>query len=396
MPMMWPRSPTDRQVTPSRTMLARRGQNLVQNEGAALSTRCSSPGPGSYRGCHVHSPSARHPPRGAAARHGNGLPARGAGHDPPPRGSSPQDARTSRHPPRPEAVRNTPHHGSEQLAPRARPRPHPAPPRPPRRGRSGRRRRPRLGRARHRLHRRRRPRERPGTDGGLLLLAVHLRRRAGPGRRHRLHLGRDARRGDSGASVERLQSALNDRGAEPPVTGFFGSMTEAAVQDVQSSAGIAVDGVVGGDTRAALEGGSGSVDSSTATTSSTTSVSTGGASVSTASTSTSGNAIVDAAGTAVGTPYSWGESSLSGMDCSGLVAYAYGQAGIDVPRTSDQQAAAGTSISQSELQPGDLVVWPGHIAIYSGDGKIIDASGSKQQVVEREIWGNPTDFVTYR
>ena len=204
------------------------------------------------------------------------------------------------------------------------------------------------------------------------------------------------RRGDSGASVEQLQSALNDRGADLPVTGFFGSMTEDAVQDVQSSAGIAVDGVVGPDTRAALEGGSGSVDSSSEATISTTSAPAGGASVSTASTSTSGNAIVDAARTALGTPYAWGESSLSGMDCSGLVAYAYGQAGIDVPRTSSQQAAAGTSISKSELQPGDLVVWPGHIAIYSGDGKIIDASGSKQQVVEREIWGNPTDFVTYR
>ena len=204
------------------------------------------------------------------------------------------------------------------------------------------------------------------------------------------------RRGDSGASVEQLQSALNNRGADLPVTGFFGSMTEDAVQDVQSSAGIAVDGVVGADTRAALEGGSGSVDSSSEATISTTSAPAGGASVSTASTSTSGNAIVDAARTALGTPYAWGESSLSGMDCSGLVAYAYGQAGIDVPRTSSQQAAAGQSISQSELQPGDLVVWPGHVAIYSGDGKIIDASGSKQQVVEREIWGNPTDFVTYR
>ena len=204
------------------------------------------------------------------------------------------------------------------------------------------------------------------------------------------------RRGDSGASVEQLQSALNDRGADLPVTGFFGSMTEDAVQDVQSSAGIAVDGVVGADTRAALEGGSGSVDSDSEATISTTSAPAGGASVSTASTSTSGNAIVDAARTALGTPYAWGESSLSGMDCSGLVAYAYGQAGIDVPRTSSQQAAAGQSISQSELQPGDLVVWPGHVAIYSGDGKIIDASGSKQQVVEREIWGNPTDFVTYR
>ncbi|MFJ6043222.1 C40 family peptidase [Brachybacterium paraconglomeratum] len=204
------------------------------------------------------------------------------------------------------------------------------------------------------------------------------------------------RRGDSGASVEQLQSALNDRGADLPVTGFFGSMTEDAVQDVQSSAGIAVDGVVGADTRAALEGGSGSVDSGSEATISTTSAPAGSAAVSTASTSTSGNAIVDTARTALGTPYSWGGSSLSGMDCSGLVAYSYGQAGIDVPRTSSQQAAAGQSISQSELQPGDLVVWPGHIAIYSGDGKIIDASGSKQQVVEREIWGNPTDFVTYR
>ena len=190
--------------------------------------------------------------------------------------------------------------------------------------------------------------------------------------------------GSRGGAVQELQSALNSNGAGLAVDGVFGKRTHAAVKDYQSSKGLQVDGVVGPKTRGALNGG----------------VSTGGASApsSSASSSSSGSSstIVNAARSAVGTPYSWGGSSLGGMDCSGLVKHAYKAAGISLPRTSGQIANGGRWISQSQAQPGDIVAWSGHVAIYAGNGQIIDASGSKQRVVERSIWGNPIGFVTYR
>jgi len=188
--------------------------------------------------------------------------------------------------------------------------------------------------------------------------------------------------GSRGGAVQDLQSALNDHGAGLAVDGVFGKRTHAAVKSYQSSNGLQVDGVVGPKTRASLNGGGG--------------VSTGGTAAPASSSSSSGSAIVNAARSAIGTPYSWGGSSLGGMDCSGLVNYAYQAAGISVPRTSSQIANGGRWISQSQAQPGDIVAWSGHVAIYAGNGQIIDASGSKQRVVERSIWGNPIGFVTYR
>ncbi|MEJ6549401.1 NlpC/P60 family protein [Corynebacterium sp. USCH3] len=89
-------------------------------------------------------------------------------------------------------------------------------------------------------------------------------------------------------------------------------------------------------------------------------------------------AAVDAATSALGTPYVWGGTSPStGVDCSGLTQWAYAQAGVDIPRTADQQAV-GTRVSADQLAPGDLVVWDGHVAMVTGDGQMIEAGDPVQ------------------
>ena len=87
----------------------------------------------------------------------------------------------------------------------------------------------------------------------------------------------------------------------------------------------------------------------------------------------SGNAIVDIAFRYVGTPYVWGGASPAGFDCSGFTWYVFQQLGISIPRSSSAQRNAGTVVSASEARPGDLVWWPGHVGIYTGDGNHIAA-----------------------
>lgn len=86
----------------------------------------------------------------------------------------------------------------------------------------------------------------------------------------------------------------------------------------------------------------------------------------------SSDAIVAAAYSQLGVPYVWGGTTPGvGLDCSGLTQYCYRQAGISIPRNSEDQASFGRKVPVSEASPGDILWRPGHVAIYVGDNKYI-------------------------
>ena len=122
---------------------------------------------------------------------------------------------------------------------------------------------------------------------------------------------------------------------------------------------------------------------------STTGGSTGGGLNPPFSTSVSGSDVVSYACQFIGNPYVWGGESLTnGADCSGFIKSVYANFGISLPHSSVALQRAGSEVSYENAQPGDIVCYAGHVAIYMGGGQIVHASSPST--------GIKTGSATYR
>lgn len=98
-------------------------------------------------------------------------------------------------------------------------------------------------------------------------------------------------------------------------------------------------------------------------------------------TGSDGQAVVDYALQFVGNKYVWGGESLTnGVDCSGFVMKIYEKFGYSLPHSSYKLRSVGKKVSESDLQPGDIICYSGHVAIYIGNGKIVHASNKKDGI----------------
>lgn len=104
--------------------------------------------------------------------------------------------------------------------------------------------------------------------------------------------------------------------------------------------------------------------------------------------------VIAAAKTMLGKPYVWGGTTSTGVDCSGLIFYAFNQAGIKMPRyRAVDYGHMGQGVNADEARPGDLVYWDekgdtDHVGIYLGDGYVIQSPQTGDVTKISKVWGN--------
>ncbi len=94
-----------------------------------------------------------------------------------------------------------------------------------------------------------------------------------------------------------------------------------------------------------------------------------------------GSAVVSYASQFVGNPYVWGGTSLTnGADCSGFVMSVYAHFGVSLPHSSSALRGVGKGVDRSEIRPGDIVCYNGHVGIYAGNNTLVHASNKRDGI----------------
>lgn len=186
--------------------------------------------------------------------------------------------------------------------------------------------------------------------------------------------------GSTGSAVAQLQGDLQDLGYFPKsegITQYFGPVTSHAVVSYKHDHRLGTGDKVNQTVFKDIQDDAAKVSKKVSPPSS------------------FGERLADKAVTYVGDPYAWGGTSPSGFDCSGFTQYVFAEFGISLPRTTSDQSGEGSQVSESQLQPGDLVFFDtyggvSHVGIYIGGGKFVNAASTQVEVdsLYSEYWSS--------